>query len=315
MGWFLPFLGKTLASAAVAGIAQSASNNAARRETRATYQRNRADYLEDRDEGRAYDLKMRDETRAYNERLSDKEFNRLNDLKAMRARVEDAGLNFASYIKGGGSIAGGGTPFETPRQGASPSAPTMSSANIKQSAGGAAVSTFFNSMMDGGLQEERDRLEVEIMKEELKTMQRDGQALTKKNWGYSIPEAVTTTRVESDANAKDEDGYPSAPAAESDNRRPALFRAFGINYSGSGAFDTGQIIEDEIGDAGSLPFQLGVVGDAVWHTHKIRRQKWAKDFQEFYKQEEMRKVRPRARPPIASGTFKRFYHPQTRHQI
>lgn len=315
----LPFLaglftkamvGKALVGGAVAAGTTALANRSGRRQESRTHSRNRAEYLVDRDEQRGYDVKMRDESRAYNERISDKEYARLNDLKAMRKRVEDAGLNFSSYIKGGGGITGGGTPFESPSSGASIQAPVMSSANTKQSAGGAFVNTFFNSLQDNGLQEKRDRLEVEIMEEELKGLQRDGEALTKKNWGYSIPHAVTETKVEDDNAALAFGKLPTSNVnyshrdVNSERDVPSI-RAFGLDWIGSGNFTTGQTNEDAGGDPAGWALAPFVIGDTVAHTLGSKLGKKARDAIEARKMRAIRLDYYKKKYPQYNATSKR----------
>lgn len=199
----LPFLLKTAAPALLSGAMQSSANRRARNHATAQNQQQREWYLDDRKNERAYNETQRDETRAYNEKLSDKEFARMNDLSAMRERVEAAGLNFSSYIRGGGNVNGVSTPFETMSTPNSPPAPVMTSASVGKSGGQAAVETFFN-IMDQSAQEERDKLETDLLREEVKQAQYHTEHLKKKNWGYSIPYAVTETRNE---NTSGDDDY------------------------------------------------------------------------------------------------------------
>lgn len=252
-----------LASALIGGIFQRNSEKRAYRHENAQNEKQRKWQLDDRANEREYAEKQRDNTRAYNEKL----LAQTQDLSAARKRAEAAGLNFASYIKGGGGSGGISTPFETVAGANGVPTPVLTSSVGRSTYAENAVATFFNQQTSE-LDEERDRLEVEIMREELAGLRSQHEALKKTNWGYSIPHAVTTSETKGyGASRKGNLGHVASG-------RDAVSIAGRRVDVDEGWTDT-QIMEDRYGDLVSLPYGFGVLAADVYKGVKRVQHGWS----------------------------------------
>lgn len=174
----------------------------------------------------------------------------------LRDAAEKAGFNPLTALR---ANPGGGMVNPTP---------ALASGQFVADALTGSVDTYFNAKAQER-DAERDMLEKALMREELRAMQAQGRAVTRAGmaFGFEVPQANNYTGTGS-ANSAPALADPNGPrAANGRSGDPPALVAFGRKWEGSGAFDKGQVIEDNLGDSFvAWPIQLGLATDMVGYT-------------------------------------------------
>ena len=206
------------------------------------------------------------------------------DYKYIRDAASAAGFNPLTALRNGGAA------------NATTTSPALSSSQFIGEALGAGVDTLFNR--DRVARDlERDQLEVDLMREELRQIQEGSAVVRDRNFGYSIPQAnlysggqdVSSGRssVSTGLGGIDQFDGASGPTDVNPNEAPQ-FTAFGVDFVGSGAFSNGQTYED----AGSEPLSWAMAPFSVaetvgttfanWRTDRRNRRYFADLYQRGY---------------------------------
>lgn len=173
------------------------------------------------------------------------------DYEQMRASAEAAGFNPLTALKNGGT-AGFSTSTTT--------VPALSSSQAIKQAIGKGVETWFNRdqiMRDA----ERDRLELDLMRAELKGINEASAVVRDRDFGYSIPHAVQKAGVDYAAPSRPAlapvSGHGVGPDASVAGGGPSS-RVAGADIAHSPSWDDTQKLEDRYGDLVSLPYGVAV---------------------------------------------------------
>lgn len=175
------------------------------------------------------------------------------DYEDLRRRAEAAGFNPLTALQNGGS-AGFATQSTT--------LPKLSSSQVLKNAAAEGIKTWFNRdqiMRDA----ERDRLELDLMKAELKSLNDQSAIVRDRDFGYSIPHAVQRA---GGYNAAVSGGFVPLASRPADGRNggadgPAgSSRVAGHIVPHNPDWDDAQKIEDRYGDFASWAYGTAVIG-------------------------------------------------------
>ncbi|MFV1531182.1 MULTISPECIES: hypothetical protein [unclassified Phaeobacter] len=199
------------------------------------------------------------------------------------------------------ATAAGINPLTAVRSGGAPSytsqGPALSSSSFFAEALGKGIETAFNHKQ-AKRDEERDKLELDIMREELKEIRKTGSVAFRENFGYSIPSANTYTGV-TDAGTQGPRLDNSGTVPARDGSRGSGNRVAGITISEDDRWSDAEDIEQRYGDVASSAYGVSVAGADALETAKLSPmgRKWSdRRKQALSNIEERNRIRPKSRP-------------------
>lgn len=189
------------------------------------------------------------------------------DYAKLRDKAIEGGFNPLTALRNGGAAGFTQTTL-----------PALSSGEVLADALGSGLDTYYNrQQLNRDI--ERDALEKAIMREELDQLQKRNSVVRDRDFGYSIPHAVTTTGV----------GSTNASMASDRSLRTVMGT---IDYNP--ALDDTEKAEQRYGDIASFPIGVSVALSDLKHTAL-----------EKGRQIRMRNTRPESRPPALARIWKK----------
>ena len=189
------------------------------------------------------------------------------DYAKLRDKAIEGGFNPLTALRNGGAAGFTQTTL-----------PALSSGEVLADALGSGLDTYYNRQQVNR-DIERDALEKAIMREELDQLQKRNSVVRDRDFGYSIPHAVTTTGV----------GSKNALLASDRSLRTVLGT---VDYNP--ALDDTEKAEQRYGDIASFPIGVSVALSDLKHTAL-----------EKGRQIRMRNTRPESRPPALARILKK----------
>lgn len=175
--------------------------------------------------------------------------------------ARESGFNALTLLRNGAAGIGGGGGTPGVSQSSGPGIPSLASSNFV----GEAISNAGNSIAGvfaAKADEERDRLENDILKEELRQLQNNNKMIEDRNFGFSIPHAVNYTGV-TNGNA-DQDLTRGNSGRHPDR---GDLRVADVDVVPSEDWSDAEDIEQRYGDFASAVYGLAVAGADARKTY------------------------------------------------